>query len=168
MIIIVPLENHLKHHPLYKPYLERAIWVQDMIEVLIPHIKQLFPDLPNVRVFVKPMKAKGTFASHFYGPGVSHSIHIDHRRIKSVYHFIDTVIHEFCHAWQIHTGSLAFNGQISRVWNKTEVYPVKAYTHQAYLDRPWEVQARKIASENAQRILDIIMLTSHTKSLILN
>ena len=96
----------------------------------------------DVEVHFKPIKgnARGQYDS------TKRRINIDPRKFSFTFDLYETLAHEAQHMKQMDTGVMSYElNKTKRAW--LTVWKGKQYcqptTHKAYLNRPWEVEARK-------------------------
>lgn len=95
----------------------------------------------DVEIHIKPIKgpARGNYDS------TKRRINIDPRKFSFTFDAYETLAHEAQHMKQMDTGVMSYVlNETKRAWltvwkGKTYVQPT---THNAYLNRPWEVEAR--------------------------
>lgn len=135
--------------------------VLKLVKLAMPHLLAEF-DVPEnaIDVIVRPIKAKhtrGQARSHDNG---TFDVEVDCRLIPTA-RLLDTLAHEFTHVEQYHQGRLSHSwggNQWLRSWveNGTTTTFNTARTHQSYLNRPWEVEARRRGAEFAQKFAHLV------------
>lgn len=123
--------------------------VEAFIRKALPRLCAEF-DVPlDVEIIIRPIKKKTTLGVARHNNG-KFQIEIDCRhRVNAK--LLDTIAHEFTHIEQYHQGRLRpewTGGQWVRHWvedGQTLTFN-QARTHNAYLNRPWEIEARARAA----------------------
>ncbi len=144
------LGPHLKYHPLYRDGYEKTVCVMKIVEAILPYLGSIFKLPPQVKFKVGLIKQKGGNAE--WSPKGNTCL-VDARRVKSVSDAVNSILHEMTHAEQYHTGVLEQKreqGKWVHCWNDRPFG--KAFTHNAYWNRPWEIEAR----EKAEKFKDIV------------
>lgn len=124
---------------------------------LLEKIQEFFPNLPeDIVIKIRPIKS----ANGKYTAGTSvgkFTLELDCRP-RNLWKLADTIAHEFCHMQQKHMGKLAMDYSTNKTMRKwvddngvETLYPRKDKNYQAYLDLPWEVDARNRAAEFVEK-----------------
>lgn len=122
------------------------------IEALIRHysaaFKKEFNFNPTVEIHIRPIRGntKGRAWSDTGNRPAKKTnvIEID-PRIKKFEDIIETIAHELTHSEQYYEKRLIPAGKVHSIWNNVEYR--RGTTHQQYLNRPWEIEARERASK---------------------
>lgn len=135
---------HNKHTPLILALIIKAL----------PNLCKEFDIPSNLEIIVKPLKARTTIGQACYNNGKNLTVEID-CRLNHKELILETVAHELVHIEQYHQKRLVpklQGGCYYNMWNdgdrvcQHKQRPPRI-NFQAYLDAPWEVEARKRAAE---------------------
>lgn len=124
----------------YKYLKERVAKIEALIRHYSEAFKKEFNYNPAVEIHIRPIKGNVTGRAF----EKSNLIEIDPRR-KKFEDIISTIAHELTHSEQYYEKRLIPAGATFSIWNNAEYR--RGTTHQQYLNRPWEIEARERASK---------------------
>jgi len=122
--------------------------IEDMIKAF-DECKKIFK-IDNVKMFVRNLRtAKG----HYQHSSKEIAVDIRDRDLKAV---VSTIIHEMTHAQQYATKKLSNKGA-NYVFESKEFKPVNSRKdYEAYLNQPWEIEARNNESKYIDKVMNAI------------
>lgn len=124
----------------YKHLKDRVEKIKSLIKFYSNLFKQEFNYNHDVTIHIRPIRGTVT------GRAFEHTnlIEIDPRG-KKFESIISTIAHELTHSEQYKEKRLVPKDSSYSIWNNSEYR--RGTTHQQYLNRPWEIEARERASK---------------------
>ena len=126
----------------------------DLANKILPYIKSKLQFGVDVTIIVGFTKAVNNYGTYTH---TKREVKVEPRQSKM--RFIDSLIHELVHAQQDFLGQLCpkfdRNDGYNFYWNDVN-FGKSPVSHAKYLALPWEVEARKIASEMTKEIMAML------------
>ena len=136
LLILVLYLTKKKYYKSLK-IIDLAIPATDFVRLILHDIQIVFPCDRPYKLELRYYETKKVMGRYFFD---SDKIVIYLSKCSTLLEITDTVIHEYCHHLQNHLD------------NKVIEYALELYDQQ-YENHPWELEARKFAASNRQRIL---------------
>jgi hypothetical protein len=114
-----------------------AIPSTKFIRLVLNEIENIYPCSRSYNLEVRYYKTKNVLGRYFFH---NNTLVFYISKSSKLIEVTDTVIHEYCHHLQNHSGKKERNKAL-------ELY------NREYWDHPWEVQARKLAAKKSLRVL---------------